>query len=578
MRYRNLLPHPTSQPPSTTLTPSDLNPQSPYKMGGIEYLAESSKSRRARAVGVVNKIGRALSITRAKEKFTVTRENGPFIKPISERREWAESRIALARGKSNEGGDHVPPPGRSNQIKPLRHNLTGPRMTPLRSEIVPIPGRHRSIDELSHSKAPQLPLRSRQSWQSDTFLSDPPRLSQSTHTPIHSLYNSQWNHSRQALSLFDIPLTSSYDSTNDDIGGFPLDPPASELGSLRPYQPSSLSAHDTGAAVGGRSDLHTVPPPGNIADNFTSSTAIKFNGNGWQTPGSPKRPLPTPPSLIVTPIRRQGRQRRRKAVPSFNDSSDSLLTSPSTPKAPWQPLKMTRGAPLLQMNETVNNGNDKGIFDTPPTPNFGSIAPPSPIPSISTVGWWNSPENSFEEGQDHLYDEVLTSWNLPPLSRSSSLTFDKVPHQQTIHPLTLKKDKLSRSTGSLNTKYVPVTQKEVKPPPTFYPSGRSFEPIRSTCSTGFLRVQGEKEDVSQRKISGKIKTAIEVFEGKRDPSASPPTPFKEMAKLLKRKPSNSSMRLQEETRRMMAEARERKLNPKARSRSQDWVRSIIGHL
>ncbi|WWD07782.1 hypothetical protein V865_005886 [Kwoniella europaea PYCC6329] len=87
-----------------------------------------------------------------------------------------------------------------------------------------------------------------------------------------------------------------------------------------------------------------------------------------------------------------------------------------------------------------------------------------------------------------------------------------------------------------------------------------------------------EESKDRRKVSGRVKKAVEVFEGRRDPSESPPTPWKEMAKLLRPKKSDSSIGLQEETRQMMSEAREKMSKPKMKSRSRtksdDWFGSF----
>ncbi|WWC87005.1 uncharacterized protein L201_001887 [Kwoniella dendrophila CBS 6074] len=397
------------------------------------------------------------------------------------------------------------------------------------------------------SPVPPIPLRSRQSSidQSHSLTRRPASIHLDQMESI-LLYNSQANPARQAISLYEMPLNTT------------------------------SSSH----RYGDMTEIANIP---------------KTDFRQIHDPDSPtRRRSPKLSSQVntVTP-RCQG---RRQPVPSFflNESFESLIKS-TTPKSiseveEWKPLRVNRqtstSGPLNQVSYMLKENN----IATPPTPNFGDIPPSNPSSTTSSLEetmeypeydspFLPEPENSFEVGQDNLFDEVLTSWNLPPLSisRSDSLVLDNIPLQpQRPKSPTPENSKLSRSTGFLDkTRRKP---NKIEPTPTFYPSGRSFEPIRAVKSNDLL--MRSSLNIGDRKIEenwavGRVKKAVEALEEKRDLSESPPSPWKEMEKLLQRKRSSSSMKLHEETRRMMFEARQKRSHSKPEStRADEWFGSF----
>ncbi|OCF76830.1 hypothetical protein I204_02536 [Kwoniella mangroviensis CBS 8886] len=510
---------------TSPLAPTDLNPQPLQRGGGIEYLAESSKSRRSKAMGVVNKIGRALSITKSKDRRSSINEVRPLINP------------------SYQG--HPATSGVMYTPKALRPHFTGPLMMPLRDDECIITDRRRRA-------RPPIPLRSHQ-------LSHP---QPSTQSGANTLYDSRWNQSRHALSVFEMSSSPTSDSNRVHVH------PNGERDVFQQPSRPGLSMPTTPKPI--RNDQF------HPRENVSATEVVTSN-----------RPLPVIPKDTVTPQRRS----KRKPVPVtssfFNESFESLIekTTPSSVEESWKPLKIVRRPSSIMLEARIKEIQAKDTIHTPPTPKFGQSLPcPSPTPSSesSTVDLQTFgdplidvlPETSFEIGQDNLFDEVLTSWNLPPLSRSNSLVLDKI-HPSTKPDRKKEEDRLSRSTGKLNlvSRGYRERDAEIRPVPTFYPSGRSFEPIRATKSSDMLRTiqysnaaDSREESKDQREVGGRVKKAVEVLEGRRDPSESPPTPWKEMAKLLRPKKSDSSIGLQEETRQMMSEARERMSKPKTKSR------------
>ncbi|WWD00473.1 hypothetical protein V866_007388 [Kwoniella sp. B9012] len=527
--------------PSSTqaLAPTDLNPQPLQRGSGIEHLAESSKSRRSKAMGVVNKIGRALSITRSKDRKSSINEVPPPLNP-SYQGHPVTSDVGLTP-------------------KPLRPHFTGPVMVPLRDDEWINKDRRREA-------RPPIPLRLHQASN--------PRPS--TQSGANTMHNSRWNQSRHALTVFEMSSSATSDSNRvhrHPYGDRDVFQQPSRPGLSMPTTPKSIR----------NDEFH---PRTNV-----SATEIVTSN----------RPLPVIPKDTITPQR----QNKRKPVPVpssfFNESFESLIdkSTPTSTKDSWQPLKIVRRPSSIMLETRIKELQLKDTIHTPPTPKFGQPLPSqtpsgSSSPELSMVDLQTFedplidvlPETSFEIGQDNLFDEVLTSWNLPPLSRSNSLVLDEI-HRSTRPSRKEEDDQLSRSTGklSLESRGYRERNAEIRPVPTFYPSGRSFEPIRSRRSSDMIRkvqydieADPREESKDRGKVSGRVKKAVEVFEGRRDPSESPPTPWKEMAELLRPKESKSSIELQEETRQMMSEAREKMSRPKtklrSRTKSDDWFGSF----
>ncbi|WWD07781.1 hypothetical protein V865_005885 [Kwoniella europaea PYCC6329] len=387
--------------PSSPLAPTDLNPQPLQRGSGIEYLAESSKSRRSKAMGVVNKIGRALSITKSKDRRSSIHEVSPLLNPFYQ-------------------GDPVTSDARLTP-KPLRPHFTGPVMVPLRDDEWINKERRRGA-------RPPIPLRSHQASK--------PRPS--TQSGANTLYDSRWNQSRHAVSVFEMSCSATSDSNSAHIhpyGDRDVFQQPSRPGLSKPTTPKHIR----------NDEFH---PRNNV-----SATEIVTSN----------RPLPVIPKDIITPQR----QSKRKPVPVtssfFNESFESLIdkTIPTSVGESWQPLKIVRRPSSIMLEERIKELQLKDTIHTPPTPKSGRPFP-SPTPSGSSSPELSMvdlqtfedplidvlPETSFEIGQDNLFDEVLTSWNLPPLSRSSSLVLDKI-HPSTKPDRKKEEDQLSRSTGKL---------------------------------------------------------------------------------------------------------------------------------
>nr|XP_019047284.1 hypothetical protein I302_03893 [Kwoniella bestiolae CBS 10118]OCF26214.1 hypothetical protein I302_03893 [Kwoniella bestiolae CBS 10118] len=521
MNHRHL-----SRSSTQPLAPTDLNPQPLNRSTGIEHLAESSKSRKFRAMEVVSKIGRALSITKSKDRKVSLDE--------------ATSAFPTQPSKRYQQDEGLRP-------KPLKPHVTGPVMMPLRDDEWINRGRRRGAQ-------PPIPLRSRHPTSSVQVAPEP-------------LYSPEWNHSLQARSLFEMPLSTV---------------PVPETGHRDPFSTTHSTPRSSHRPQ--RADRHRHHPT-STASALEERPLNTFSESHGKRPITRDKPSSNLLREATTPHKLKDNVSRRKPIPSsyLNESFESLIerTTPTSVKESWRPLNIVR-RPSSIMLDNVKHHETKDTIHTPPTPNSGrpssfhSPSPsPSPTPSAGCVGTFedsllhDQPENSFEVGQDNLYDEVLTSWNLPPLSRSNSLALDKIP-TSSIRPEEREQEKLSKSTGMLDHHMRKERETELKSVPAFYPSGRSFEPIRTIRCSDMLRtaqygnpIYPQQGRGDKRKMSGRVKKAVEVFEGRRDPSESPPTPWKEMAKLLKRKESDSSIRLQDETRRMS------ELEPSVRSERED---------
>ncbi|WWC59356.1 uncharacterized protein I303_101908 [Kwoniella dejecticola CBS 10117] len=288
----------------------------------------------------------------------------------------------------------------------------------------------------------------------------------------------------------------------------------------------------------------------------------------------------------MTPHKHAQHRSARKAVPStfLNDSFESLINSATTygsQRGDYEPLHVISTPGRLNTSRSGIEPEGHGAKSTPPTPDFGGSILPQPLFSSSA----NDPlpvlvpeagedktfdhsvdsydleaETSFDRRQNDLYDEVLTSWDLPPLSlsRSNSLVLGKITD-----PTHLKRN-LSKSTGLLESR--PALPPQIASSILHSPASSSY-PIRAVPSQnrlGDAHVDVESRELGRRgkrKLSDKVKKAVEALEGQhmdREATESPPTPWKRMASLLQPKSSESSLSLREETKRMMCEAREKR--------------------
>ncbi|WWC67846.1 uncharacterized protein I206_101763 [Kwoniella pini CBS 10737] len=504
----------TSQP----LNALDLNFQPTSEQHVQQYLAESSRSRKAKAMGMVRSIGRALSLTKSKQSAT---SNPPIIGVR----------------------DHGPIQAYQGiKPRPLKPPFTGPTMTPLKG-ISDLKGSTKTVQDTRRNSHSHLPLRSRQIPRKKL----PHEAVQQAHVSSNSLYNSDWNHSRHALSLFEVAVSSP-----------PTTPGKVEMITTKyeraAYERSQLDPRITRSVLVERhlNTTHDTQIPTNFYPQLDALDGLN----------------------TITPLKRS----RRKPVSSryLSDSFESLVNSNSLhTEEGCDPLNIVRtpGSKLLSKRSPYIR--DPVSTATPPTPNFGESGTPSPAKWVDasfvfareadqnplssttpfTPGQDVEAETSFDRPQNDLFDEVLTTWDLPPmsLSRSNSLILERLPSSKsTLHE---QKTKLSESTGTL------LNSRPVQPVPTFYPSGRSFEPIRAAQSGDRLHQHGMRIDNegNRRKLGGRTQRAVENLEGpQREITESPPTPWKRMAALLKPKSSDSSFHLRDDTKKMMLDARKRR--------------------
>ncbi|WVQ97966.1 hypothetical protein IAU59_005086 [Kwoniella sp. CBS 9459] len=445
MRYKNLLSLSTSsqaplmpesrqqqqQPPPT----DDLKPLKD-DVPATQSLGQSSRGRLFRfgSGGVKSKIQRAFSLP--KQQSQTETETGRPTRPLDEGDD--PSYVPLREAKNCPGKLLRRPTilGRKRATARLDDSDSGQGLVPA------------TITERSRERS-QLPLRSRHSWHADTLMtffddrddqnpalmsrdrppSPPPHhrrsldMLTSTRTegsnPPAKLRSSQpFSRAEPSLSNDSHPPPSLHDAQRDHRS--PL-----KLWQSKPYR----------QVLGERERILNTQ---NLQEPALETATVSSSFRGDDS--TPCRPS-TASSREITPKQ----NRRRNPVPSLATlrlSSDtpsplrgSALRSYPSPARAWEPLNVSRlFSPTGYNDERQKESDIVNTFHTPPTPYFSPLNDISPAASLSTEAWWDTsfpsptpslsdlepqPEfqDSFELGQERLFDDVLASWGLPAVTR-----------------------------------------------------------------------------------------------------------------------------------------------------------------
>ncbi|OCF37414.1 hypothetical protein I316_00535 [Kwoniella heveanensis BCC8398] len=443
----------------------------------------------------------------------------------------ALSRFQLDSDRREIVGDH-----RRTDIPSASHGAPTPRAGP------PPPRTYRQALEESHMNLNFEP-------QPDSFLDaglaiTPPKMKAPTSSGLSvsaQTGNIPGQHRRKPVPPF---VTPPFPADTPLPGGDPLEEPFSQSSPVRMWEPLNVSAHvsparkDRTLSTSNVTNILQTPPTPYFSPLNDVSPAPSLSSEAWRNDSPPS------PSLAGAQLE-----------PEFQDSFelgqarlfDDVLASWGLPvtsddlKNHEESRSRFGEGYGTRMTRSQSIPLDLRTFQLPAIP---------PIRALTPQAHLSQPHPALSASTSRL------------LSDRTTIHDAQVAQARSNPPLQTHESKARRANSKME-------KKQVQPGPRFYPSGRSFATIRA-ASPSFSAPISEDElpFVGARrplkgKLQGRVKTVVARFEASGTDSPTTPTrSLQEIGQILNHQSSVSSLNLGSGTRRMMAEARLKKLRSK----------------